>query len=78
MLPRFHARLDDAPTNRIVGTAVTLVLPAMDAALRQAGKTVVLTRIDSDDWKLRTASTRTALLKAAVPFIEQYNPSDTH
>lgn len=52
--------------------------PAMDAALRQAGKTVVLTRIDSDDWKLRSASTRTALLNAAVPFIEQYNPSDTH
>jgi dienelactone hydrolase len=52
--------------------------PAMEQALRQAGKTVVLTRIDSDDVKLRGAETRTALLKAAVPFIEQYNPPDDH
>ena len=52
--------------------------PAMERALRQAGKTVVLTRIDSDDVTLRGAETRTALLKAAVPFIEQYNPPDDH
>ena len=63
--PDWTMLIDQAPT-------------AMEQALRQAGKTVVLTRIDSADWKLRGAETRTALLKAAVPFIEQYDPADDH
>ena len=49
--------------------------PQMEQALRQAGKPVDLTLIDSDDWSLRTADARIALLKAAVPFVEKNDPS---
>lgn len=49
--------------------------PAMQAALQAAGKPVELTRIDSKDSQLRSAAVRTALLKAAVPFVEKHNPS---
>lgn len=80
--PVKQAAAADAPvllvTTRPDWTMLIDQAPAMEQALRQAGKTVVLTRIDSADWKLRGAETRTALLKAAVPFIEQYDPADDH
>ena len=49
--------------------------PQMERAIRQSGKAVDLTLIDSDDWELRTAAARVALLKAAVPFVEKNDPS---
>ncbi|MFI4974710.1 MAG: alpha/beta hydrolase family protein [Caulobacterales bacterium] len=48
----------------------------MERALRQAGKPVEVVTIDNYDFLLRRADTRTALLKAAVAFVEQHNPSD--
>jgi dipeptidyl aminopeptidase/acylaminoacyl peptidase len=52
--------------------------PSMERALQRSGKPVDLVNIDSDDWTLGTAQTRIALLNAAVPFLEKYNPSDAH
>ena len=49
--------------------------PQLAAALRASGKQVETVRIDTDDWDLRTAATRTGLLNAAVPFVEKYDPS---
>ncbi|HEY1427297.1 MAG TPA: prolyl oligopeptidase family serine peptidase [Caulobacteraceae bacterium] len=78
--PVKHAAAVDAPvlliTTKPDWTRLIDESPAMEQALRQAGKTVDLTRIDSTDSRLRSAAERTALLKAAVPFVEKYDPAD--
>lgn len=78
--PVKHAAAADAPvlliTTRPDWTRLIDESPAMEQALRGAGKTVELTRIDSADSRLRSAAERNALLNASAPFVEKYDPAD--
>jgi dipeptidyl aminopeptidase/acylaminoacyl peptidase len=78
--PVHHAAAADAPVLLVTTQPDWTILldqaPGMQKALQAAGKPVELTRIDSKDWRLRSAAVRTALLKAAMPFVEKHNPPD--
>ncbi|BBF80507.1 alpha/beta hydrolase family protein [Asticcacaulis excentricus] len=47
----------------------------MEAALKKAGKPVELVRLKGEDHWLSVETTRTALLKAAIAFLETHNPA---
>jgi dipeptidyl aminopeptidase/acylaminoacyl peptidase len=70
----------DAPILLIHGTDDSVVpieqSQEMNDALKRAGKSVeFLITKDEDHW-LSNASTRTQTLKAAVAFVQKYNPAD--
>ena len=48
----------------------------MEAALKAAGKTVELLALDGEDHWLSRGETRAAMLKAAVAFVNRYDPPD--
>ncbi|WP_176943632.1 S9 family peptidase [Sphingomonas sp. YR710] len=49
----------------------------MASALLAAGKTVEFITLPNEDHWLSKSETRLAMLKAAIAFVEKYNPSDT-
>lgn len=49
---------------------------AMEKAMQRAGKAVQYVRLDGGDHGMVTNETRIAMLKAAIDFIERYNPPD--
>jgi dipeptidyl aminopeptidase/acylaminoacyl peptidase len=70
----------DAPILLIHGTSDTVVPIAqsetMEAALKRAGKPVEFVRMENEDHWLSRAETRVQMLKAAVAFVEKYNPAN--
>lgn len=78
--PRAAADRADAPILLVHGKEDTVVLfsqsSAMESALRKAGKQVELVALNGGDHWLSTGETRTAMLKAAVEFVERHNPAD--
>lgn len=46
------------------------------AALQRAGKPVQMITLPGEDHWLSTGETRLTMLKAAVAFVEKYNPAD--
>ena len=70
----------DAPILLIHGTDDSVVPIAqsqeMDAALRAAGKTVEFLVTKNEDHWLSRSDTRVETLKAAIAFVEKYNPPD--
>ncbi len=67
------------PVLLIYGEKDTVVPPQqstdMASALKAAGKPVELLRLDGEDHWLSRAKTRLQMLKAAVAFVEKYNPA---
>lgn len=76
--PHEHADRADAPILLIHGKDDTVVpieqSEDMASALRSAGKPVELVKLDDEDHWLSREKTRTEMLKAAVEFVEKYNP----
>ncbi len=68
----------DAPILLIHGKDDTTVpieqSRAMERALKSAGKSVEFVELDGEDHYLSREATRVAMLKAAVAFVEKYNP----
>ena len=68
----------DAPILLIYGKDDTVVPPyqsvAFAGALRSARKPVEVVTLDGEDHWLSRGETRSAMLKAAVAFVERYNP----
>jgi dipeptidyl aminopeptidase/acylaminoacyl peptidase len=71
----------DAPVLLIHGMDDTIVMfsqsSAMETALRNAGKPVELITLQGEDHNLSKSATRLAMLKAAVEFVQRYNPANT-
>lgn len=78
--PASLASTADAPVLLIHGRADTVVpfdqSKEMEASLKAAGKTVELLALDGEDHWLSRGETRAAMLKAAVAFVNRYNPPD--
>ena len=78
--PRHHAGRADAPVLLIHGKDDTVVPYAqsvlMEDALTDAGKQVELITLSGEDHWLSQPETRTAMLRAAVDFVERHNPAD--
>ena len=76
--PSVQASRADAPILLIHGKDDTVVSIAqsetMERALRRGGKPVELIRMDNEDHWLSREQTRMEMLKAAVAFVEKYNP----
>ncbi len=70
----------DAPILLIHGKDDTVVSPkqstSMEKALKSAGKPVQLITLEGEDHWLSRAESRTAMLKAAVAFVEKNNPAN--
>ena len=68
----------DAPVLLIHGTDDTVVpiqqSEIMERALKNAGKPVELVRIEGEDHQISHEPTRVQMLKAAVTFVEKYDP----
>ncbi|HYE47470.1 MAG TPA: S9 family peptidase [Caulobacter sp.] len=78
--PTSHAGRADAPILLIHGKDDAVVpfdqSSTMAAALRRAGKPVELLSLDGGDHWLTDEASRTAMLKAALAFLEKHNPPD--
>jgi pimeloyl-ACP methyl ester carboxylesterase len=78
--PQENADVADAPILLIHGKDDTVVpisqSESMKAALTRFGKPVRFVVLPSEDHWLSREQTRTAMLSAAVAFVEQYNPAD--
>ncbi len=70
----------DAPVLLIHGKDDTVVpleqSETMERALRRAGKPVEFIKMDNEDHWLSREETRIEMLKAAVAFVEKYNPAN--
>ena len=70
----------DAPILLMYGRDDTVVSPTqsveMADALKKAGKTYELQAMQGEDHWLSQSATRIAMLRAAVAFVQKYNPSD--
>jgi len=77
--PALRAADADAPILVMYGTDDTVVSTrqseAMISALTAAGKPVQLVKVAGEDHWLSQGPSRTAILKAAVDFVEKYNPA---
>jgi dipeptidyl aminopeptidase/acylaminoacyl peptidase len=78
--PLAMANAADAPILLIHGKDDTVVpisqSEAMKAALIRSGKPVQFVQLPNEDHWLSREQTRTAMLTAAVAFVEKYNPPD--
>jgi dipeptidyl aminopeptidase/acylaminoacyl peptidase len=76
--PSVLANRADAPILLIHGKDDTVVpleqSETMESALRRAGKPVELVTMNNEDHWLSREETRVGMLKAAVAFVEKYNP----
>jgi len=76
--PSVQAGRADAPILLIHGKDDTVVpieqSETMERALRRAGKPVELLKMNNEDHWLSREQTRIEMLKAAVAFVEKYNP----
>jgi dipeptidyl aminopeptidase/acylaminoacyl peptidase len=76
--PSERAGEADAPVLLIHGKLDTVVpveqSREMERALRRAGKPVQIIELEGEDHNLSMSATRTAMLKAAVEFVERHNP----
>ncbi|MDB6061373.1 MAG: prolyl oligopeptidase family protein [Verrucomicrobiaceae bacterium] len=79
--PVLLAHKADAPVLLIHGKDDTVVLieqsQAMESALKAAGKPVELITLQGEDHWLSLGSTRTAMLEAAVAFVQRHNPANS-
>ena len=70
----------DAPILLIHGKDDTVVPIAqsetMESALKSAGKPVEFVKMENEDHWLSRGETRVQMLKAAVAFVEKYNPAN--
>ena len=78
--PRRFADRADAPIMLIHGEDDTVVpfshSDKMADALKDAGKSYELVRLEGEDHWLSLSSTRLQMLEAAVGFVERHNPAD--
>ncbi len=78
--PAWHAEAADAPVLLIHGKDDTEVpveqSRLMEKALEAKGKPVRLIELEGEDHWLSREETRLAMLRAAVGFVERYNPAD--
>jgi dipeptidyl aminopeptidase/acylaminoacyl peptidase len=78
--PAEQAAKADAPILLIHGKDDTVVpieqSRIMERALKRAGKSVTFVQIEGEDHNMSREPTRVAMLKAAVAFVELYNPAD--
>ncbi|QZD92899.1 S9 family peptidase [Qipengyuania xiapuensis] len=78
--PTAQASKASAPVLLVHGRDDTVVPFAqsvlMEDALQDAGKPVTLIELKGEDHWLSQADSRTAMLKAAVAFVEKHNPAD--
>ncbi len=80
--PAFAAEHADAPVLLIHGKDDTVVpidqSEVMAAALRHANKPYEFLTLKGEDHWLSRSETRIAMLRAAVDFVEKYDPADRH
>ena len=80
--PALVAKLADAPILLIHGKDDTVVpidqSESMAAALKRAKKPYKFLSLKGEDHWLSRSETRIAMLRAAVEFVEKYNPADGH
>jgi len=78
--PSVLAKRADAPILLLHGKDDTVVpieqSETMESALKRAGKPVEFMTMNNEDHWLSREATRTEMLKAAVAFVEKYNPAN--